>query len=423
MWFSLFYEVGMIVLFLIALPKALYECIRYGKHKTNFFKRLGFGFPKIERKNGGPLIWVHAVSVGECHAANPIVKRLKAEIPNSTIIVSSVSETGHEEAKKSITQADYHVYQPFDFYLTVRHVLKNLEVDLYILCEGDFWFRFLKEVKKQGAVTVVVNGKVSAASEAAFCRFRFITKHIFSQIDFVAVQSDLYKERFLKMGIAASKIKVTGNLKCDSLPTPIPEDEMAALRAKLELAPSDKVLVIGSTHDPEEEMLLGELIPVMNRHPNLKLIIAPRHPERFEPGGAKSRKTWPFLRHLDKGLKNPKSEGLLNRCHGRFTKVLPDCRHRHRSRQLYKQNRRTQHPRASSIRHSGSMRPLHVLSAPTYRVCKLLSSHSPSRYLSSGPNRRESSYPEKPCPISWQQRRNLRSCPSRGHPAHSGRDL
>lgn len=282
MWFSLLYEVVLFLLFLAALPKALYECLRYGKHKTNFIKRLGFGFPKISAKNGGPIIWVHAVSVGECHAANPLIKRLQAQISDVTIVVSSVSETGHAEAKKTIHTADYHVYLPFDFYFCVKHVFRFVSPDMVILCEGDFWYRFMKEAKKQGAISVVVNGKVSSESEKMFCRFSAFTKRMFSLVDFLCVQSDLYKMRFLKMGVPASKIAVTGNLKCDSLPAPISDSELAELKSRIGITKDDKVLVIGSTHDPEEEMILHALAPIIATHPELKLIIAPRHPERFE---------------------------------------------------------------------------------------------------------------------------------------------
>lgn len=281
MLFSILYEIGLFVAFVLALPKALYEWLRYGKHKTNFLKRLGFGFPEISKKGSGPLIWVHAVSVGECHVANPLIKRLKTEMPDATFVVSSVSETGHAEAKKSIA-ADYHVYLPFDFYLCVQHVLSKVKPDLVILCEGDFWYRFLKETKKQGAITCVVNGKVSESSKNNFSRFKFFTKRLFSNVDYLCVQSELYKERFLEMGVAASKIAVTGNLKVDALPTPISDAEIAELKAKMQLTPNDKVLVIGSTHDPEEEMLLTGLAPLQAKFPQLKLIIAPRHPERFE---------------------------------------------------------------------------------------------------------------------------------------------
>lgn len=322
MWFSALYEIILFLLFLAALPKALYECIRYGKHKTNFLKRLGFGFPKICRKNSGPIIWVHAVSVGECHAANPLIKRLQAEIPDATIVVSSVSETGHAEAKKTIHSADYHVFLPFDFYFCVKHVFNLACPDIVILCEGDFWYRFMKEAKKQGAITVVVNGKVSSESEKMFARFGFFTKRMFALVDFLCVQSDLYKLRFLQMGVPASKIAVTGNLKCDSLPAPISDAEILELKTKLGLLNDDKVLVIGSTHDPEEEMLLSQLLPLLSSHPQLKLIIAPRHPERFETVAALIEKHGLTLGTWTKGssVAHPQAYlidamGILRKCY------------------------------------------------------------------------------------------------------------
>jgi len=282
MLFSLLYEMVLFILLILSLPKALYECIRYGKHKSNFLKRLGFGFPKIVKKGDGPVIWVHAVSVGECHAANPLIKKLKEEMPTATVVVSSVSETGHAEAKKSIQLADYHLYLPFDFYFCVRHAINRAKPDLVVLCEGDFWYRFLREAKKGGAVTVVVNGKVSEGSAERFAKMKFFTCRLFALIDFLCVQSDLYKERFLQMGVAAAKIAVTGNLKCDSLPKPVSNEEISELKAKLNLSVDDTVVVIGSTHDPEEEMLLTQLVPLLKEHPKLKVIIAPRHPERFD---------------------------------------------------------------------------------------------------------------------------------------------
>lgn len=281
MLFSIFYEIALVFAFLLILPKALYEAIRYKKHRTNFLKRLGFGFPKITPKGSGPVIWVHSVSVGECQAVATLIKRFQAEMKDPTIVVSSVSETGHQEAKKTLKTADYHVYLPFDFYPCVKYVLSKCSPNLVILSEGDFWYRFMKEAKLKGAVEIVVNGKLSSESEKRFTLFSFFTKRLFALIDMLYVQSELYRTRFLNIGIAASKMKVTGNLKCDSLPAILPDEEIRDLRKKFQLDPQDKVVVIGSTHNPEEEILLSELVPLTKQFPDLKLIIAPRHPERF----------------------------------------------------------------------------------------------------------------------------------------------
>ena len=124
MWFSLFYELGVFVCFLLFLPKALYQAIRYKKYRKSFLQRLSWGFPKVIRKEDGPIIWVHAVSVGETQAIAALVKEIKEQTKNAQILVSSVTETGHAEAKRSIPFADFHVFLPFDFFFIVKYVFK-----------------------------------------------------------------------------------------------------------------------------------------------------------------------------------------------------------------------------------------------------------------------------------------------------------
>lgn len=322
MWFSIAYEIGLFFVFLAFLPKALYECLRYKKHRSNLIKRLGVGFPKILPKGKGPVIWIHAVSVGECQAASALVKRLQSEIKEATIVISSVSETGHAEAKKSCPTADHHVYLPFDFYLCVERVLRRCTPDLVILVEGDFWYRFLKQTKKRGAIALVVNGKVSKTSAERLTRLSFFAKRLFSLVDFICVQSELYQERFLAIGVPSSKLKVTGNIKCDSLPASLPEEELSQLRQKLHLKPQDKVVVIGSTHAPEEELILNQLVPLQKKYPDLKLIVAPRHPERFSEVAAIMQKHGLEFGSWTKGAAtaNPQSflidaMGVLRKCY------------------------------------------------------------------------------------------------------------
>jgi 3-deoxy-D-manno-octulosonic-acid transferase len=311
MLFSVLYELLLWLAFILALPKAFYECIRYKKHLSNFPKRLGFGFPKIRRKGKGPIIWIHSVSVGECQAVAALIKRFQAEMCEPTIVVSSVSETGHAEAKKTLHTADYHVYLPFDFYLCVTHVLNRCTPDFVILSEGDFWYRFLKEAKRRGAVEIVVNGKISEKSEKSFKFFSFFAKRLFSLLDMMFVQSELYEKRFLNIGVAASKMKVTGNLKCDSLPAILPEAEIDQLREKFHLRTQDKVVVIGSTHNPEEELILSQLAPLAKKFPNLKLIIAPRHPERFAEVEELIKKHGLSLGTWTKGASSPNPQAFL----------------------------------------------------------------------------------------------------------------
>ncbi len=255
--------------------------MRYGKYKSSFLKRLGVGFPRVYKKGDGPIVWAHAVSVGECRAICALLRQLQTDIGNATFVLSVTTETGYEEAKKIGDFVDHIVFMPFDFFLCVRFVLSRCAPDLLLLSEGDFWYGFLDGVKSQGGAVCVVNGKISETSCRRLAAVSFFTKRLFSLIDLFCVQAGEYRDRFCSLGVPADKIKVSGNIKSDIALTPISNEERALLQRKLHIAPDDLVLVIGSTHDPEEDLLLGELAGLFSRYPNFKIILVPRHPERF----------------------------------------------------------------------------------------------------------------------------------------------
>lgn len=280
--FSLLYEVLYSLAFLCYLPKLIYQAIFLKKYRLSFFKRLGFGFPKIERKGAAPLIWIHAVSVGETQAIAGFVKKLKKELVKDTVIVfSSITETGHVAAKRLLPEVDHHLFLPFDFWLPIRRAIQKTLPDLVILSEGDLWWRFLDTAKKNKAAILIASGKLSDGSFRAFSRFKIFSNRLFSTVDFYCMQSDVYRERLLALGVPAEKIEVTGNIKADFEIQVKSHDEKELFRKKLGFTKEDFVLVIGSTHEPEEEMILKELGPIMRAKPELKLVIVPRHPERF----------------------------------------------------------------------------------------------------------------------------------------------
>ncbi|MDB6080966.1 MAG: 3-deoxy-D-manno-octulosonic-acid transferase [Chlamydiia bacterium] len=281
MLFSVLYEIFFILVFLFFLPKTIYQAIFKKKYRQSFFKRLGFQFPKVSRKGEGPIIWVHAVSVGEAQAIASFVERLKKEINDATIVISSASETGHEAAKRILPFADYHVYLPFDFWLSVNYVFKQCSPDIVILSETDFWWRFLQMAKKEGAVTLLASGKISEASYTVFKRFRFFSRKLFSLLDFLCVQSEVYKEKFIDLGVSSAKILVTGNIKGDTHFQSLTSEEKAHLRQKFGFADDDFILVVGSSHDPEERLIINQLSALFETIPKLKLMLVPRHPERF----------------------------------------------------------------------------------------------------------------------------------------------
>lgn len=277
---TVLYEVTLWLLALLALPKFLYAHFVQKKYQQSFSKRFGKDFPKIE-KGDRRLIWIHAVSVGETKAVSALAKSLK-EDGNPILIISNVTETGHAEAMRSIPEADYHVFLPFDFYAVIRPIVNRLKPDLVLLTETDFWFNFLRAAKCQGAKIAVVNGKLSERSTARFKTFSFFSKYLFSDIDLFCLQSQLYANRFKFLGVPETKIVVTGNLKFDNHPTHLTDCEKADLRAKLGVLEGDKVVVVGSSHDPEEKFLMTAMQNLLEKEQALKVILVPRHPEKFD---------------------------------------------------------------------------------------------------------------------------------------------
>lgn len=323
MLITLLYELLLWLFALVALPTMLYKRIFKAKYKHSFSQRFGFHFPKINNQNR-KTIWIHAVSLGETKAVSALAKLLKQENPNCFLIVSSITETGHAEAKRSMSFADAHVYLPFDFTFLMAPIIKKIKPSMVILCETDFWYNFLRLSKSHGAQLAVVNGKISERSMLRFKRFSPMSKALFSLIDIFCVQNDLYKQRFLNLNIPANKIVVTGNLKFDEDYPQLSLDEVIAFKNKLGINKNDKVLVAGSTHDPEEKLLLDALQQVWQHIPELKLIIVPRHPERFNlVAGFIEEKKIPFISYskLDNHAHNNAkiilidAMGVLRKCY------------------------------------------------------------------------------------------------------------
>lgn len=321
MIFSFFYELCLFLIALAYLPVFLYQLIFKGKYRKSILKRLGSGFPVI-KKEGRPLIWIHAPSMGETKAVAALVKQLKADFHHSQILFSTTTETGYTEACRNIA-ADYHAYLPFDFGWVIKSIVKRAKPDLVILCESDFWYNFLAASKKEGAMVVLVNGKLSVRSMERFVKVPFFAKKLFSCIDLFCLQSNTYKKRFEKLDIPPEKLVVTGNMKFDGDYARLPQEQLSAWRQELGINPTSKVLVVGSSHNPEETQILKAMSEVWAQHPDLKLMIVPRHPERFnEVAGIlqKSNISFRRLSQKDSNGEQPSvilidAMGLLRKCY------------------------------------------------------------------------------------------------------------
>lgn len=296
MFFSIIYEIALLFIYLAALPKMLYMLLVHKKYRKSFYKRFGKDFPFIN-KGDRYLIWLHAVSVGETKAMVPLIKLIKSELQNPIILISNSTETGHLEAQRSIPFADYHVFLPHDFAWTMRRIVKNAEPDMVVLCESDYWLNFFRSAKSSGAKIVLVNGKISERSMQRYNKVPFFTKKLFSYLDILCVQNQHYFDRFINLGVSPEKLLITGNLKLDENYPKLTLEQLAGWKEQLGIRVDDQVLVMGSTHDPEEKLLLSTLNRLWVQYPKLKAVIVPRHPERFnEVANIIQKQNIPFVR-------------------------------------------------------------------------------------------------------------------------------
>lgn len=300
------YNLALLLFALLNLPKLIWERIRYGKYRTAFLEKLGFKLPTFLLPSQGLRIWVHSVSVGETKAAAVLVKKIRDNIPDAQIVISTTTETGLAEARRSMPGLSHYFLLPLDFSWTIRRLVNRICPDLLILVESDFWLNLVTHVKP----VVLVNGKISETSLTRFLLFPSFTKRLFGAIDHFCVQSDRFAKRFEALGVDPQKITVTGNLKLDQ---PTSHIDVESLRKELGISSHDRVIVIGSTHEMEEERLMEALKPLWDHFSTLKIILVPRHPERFSKVASELAKNGIDFARFSEPVKKPAKVILVDR--------------------------------------------------------------------------------------------------------------
>eukprot|EP01136_Pigoraptor_vietnamica_P018334 Opistho-1_new@64673 len=175
-----------------------------------------------------------------------------------------------------------HLYLPLDFSWCMKRLMQRWRPNLVIIIESDFWWNFLHAAREVGAEIFLVSGKMSAKSAARFTKASFFTRSLFAPFSHFCVQNETYKERFLRLGISPHKISVTGNLKLDSQPALLSSAEKKHLKEELQIDSKEILVVLGSSHEGEESLLLQVFSHLWQNIPEVKLLLVPRHPERFK---------------------------------------------------------------------------------------------------------------------------------------------
>jgi 3-deoxy-D-manno-octulosonic-acid transferase len=267
---------------LLSLPYWLYQVVRRGKYRTGFSERMGRvpGRLTASQSDHARVIWIHAVSLGEVLAVSGLVQEMRRTFPDHRVVISTTTDTGQQLARKRFGEENV-FYFPMDFAFSILPYLRALQPELVVLAETEFWPNFLRLAHASGSRVAVVNARISDRSWPRYLRFGWALRRMLAHVDLFLAQTEQDSSRLQSIGAEAQRVRVTGNLKFDiTLPAPPPIVE--SLRQSLAAEGAGPVLVCGSTVEDEEGPLLKAFENVRVEHPRAVMILAPRHPERFD---------------------------------------------------------------------------------------------------------------------------------------------
>jgi 3-deoxy-D-manno-octulosonic-acid transferase len=271
------YDILTIVLVLAAIPVFLFRLFR----EEGFGQRLRQSFGFLPTEALAPVankqcIWLHAASVGEIVATSPIVKELRRELPEMPILISVVTASGYAMAKRIIPEADSIIFFPLDLPWLSRKVIARIKPRIFLPVETELWPNFLYAARANALPVVMVNGRISDKSVIRYRYLRSILQDMLATVGRFCMQSMIDAQYIIRLGAAPRRVFVTGNTKFDQTYTDVSESEKEGLIQELGFADRQTILVAGSTHRGEEELLYAALNRVREVHPQVGLVIAPR---------------------------------------------------------------------------------------------------------------------------------------------------
>jgi 3-deoxy-D-manno-octulosonic-acid transferase len=263
--FFIYSVIYTIVIFVLFIPQYMKRPVelrgKWVREKLGSLPDLAFSF------------WVHAVSVGEVNAAIQLLTRLRTKYPAMPIVLSTITDTGQKVALDKVPEGVSVVYLPFDINWFLERAFRRVRPKILIVMETELWPNILRLSCKRNIPVIILNGRISAKSSRGYKKISFFMKKVFSYVTVFSMQSSLDAERLMAIGADEKKVQVSGNFKFDV--------EMSGGRSALAAAVKGPVIVAGSTHRGEEELVLSAYLENLGKFPDLKLILAPRHPERF----------------------------------------------------------------------------------------------------------------------------------------------
>ena len=270
------YTLLLVILILIALPFWLWRYVKTDKYRGTILQRLGLKAPRFY-----PIrpLWVHAVSVGEVMAARGLVQQLVAQFPHHRVILSTVTKTGQQVARQTLPCVQDTFYLPLDLPWIMHRVAKQRRPRCLIVMETELWPGLFRAMEREQIPVIVVNGRLSPGSFRNYRKIYPLMKRFLAPVHLFAMQSEADAQRMMAIGGRPERVLMTGNIKYDQAMQQPTVPEMAELAQRLP-HPNACVWMAASTHPGEEEIILSCFMRLQKTHPRLRLILAPRHPER-----------------------------------------------------------------------------------------------------------------------------------------------
>ncbi|NQT06718.1 MAG: 3-deoxy-D-manno-octulosonic acid transferase [Candidatus Omnitrophica bacterium] len=276
---TVLYNIIFVIFAVFYLPYLIFT----GRYHRDISQRFGF-YPKgiYEAVKGKGIVWVHAVSVGEVRASRVLCERLIEKFPDKRLIISTITRTGNDTAKRLFGDKATVLYLPVDISFVVKSAIDRLRPDVFIIVETEIWPNLITALRKKDIPIVMVNGRVSPKSYRRYMWIRPLLKDVLKDITLYLMQTEEYADRIIKMGAPPKKVIVTGNMKFDAAGREYASGKLnpGAIRNDLSLKDGELLFIAGSTHRPEEEMVLRVYREIIKEIPKTRLLIAPRHTER-----------------------------------------------------------------------------------------------------------------------------------------------
>lgn len=269
----------------LLLPLAFLRLLWRSRHLPGYRRHWPERLGRYRAAPGQPILWLHAVSVGETRAAIPLIEGLRRRYPDHHLLLTHMTPTGREAAQALIGQDVSRCYLPYDLPFAVQRFLDHFKPRLGLLLETEIWPHLVSACHRHGTPLLLVNARLSEKSATRYDRHQPLVRETLAQLALVVAQTPADAQRFSKLG--AQEVVVAGNLKFDMPPSPVSDEQVSSLRR---VVGNDRRIWLAASTRPGEEQLLLDMWPRLNSTDRV-LVLVPRHPQRFDEVAALLRKS------------------------------------------------------------------------------------------------------------------------------------